>query len=290
MKKVLVTGVNSYVGNSFAEWVEQYPDEYEVDRISVRDDKWKEIDLSVYDSILHVAGIAHVSIDPNMEEKYYKVNRDLTIELAQAAKEAGVKQFIFMSSIIVYGDSKAEKIVIDRDTKPNPSNFYGRSKLEAEEGILPLEDDYFKVAIVRPPMIYGKDSKGNYPKLAKAAQRLPIFPDIDNERSMLHIDNLSELLRLVIKNEDKGLFFPQNKEYVKTSDMVREIAYAHGRNIYLTKAFNTILKSLVSRINIVNKVFGNLVYEQKISEYNQTYQLKDLEQSIKATEWEFLRK
>jgi len=290
MKKVLVTGVNSYVGNSFAEWVEQYPNDYEIDRISVRDDKWKEIDLSVYDSILHVAGIAHVSTDPKMEEKYYKVNRDLTIELAKAAKNAKVKQFIFMSSIIVYGDSKAEKIVIDRDTKPNPSNFYGRSKLEAEEGILPLEDDYFKVAIVRPPMIYGKDSKGNYPKLAKAAQRLPIFPDIDNERSMLHIDNLSELLRLVIKNEDKGLFFPQNKEYVKTSDMVREIAYAHGRNIYLTKAFNTILKSLVSRINIVNKVFGNLVYEQKISEYNQTYQLKDLEQSIKATEWEFLRK
>lgn len=290
MKKVLVTGVNSYVGNSFAEWVEQYPDEYEVDRISLRDDKWKEIDLSVYDSILHVAGIAHVSTNPKMEEKYYKVNRDLTIELAKAAKNAKVKQFIFMSSIIVYGDSKAEKIVIDRDTKPNPSNFYGRSKLEAEEGILPLEDDYFKVAIMRPPMIYGKDSKGNYPKLAKAAQRLPIFPDIDNERSMLHIDNLSEFLRLVIKNEDKGLFFPQNKEYVKTSDMVREIAYAHGRNIYLTKAFNTILKSLVSRINIVNKVFGNLVYEQKISEYNQTYQLKDLEQSIKATEWEFLRK
>ena len=290
MKKVLVTGVNSYVGNSFAEWVEQYPNDYEIDRISVRDDKWKEIDLSVYDSILHVAGIAHVSTDPKMEEKYYKVNRDLTIELAKAAKNAKVKQFIFMSSIIVYGDSKAEKIVIDRDTKPNPSNFYGRSKLEAEEGILPLEDDYFKVAIVRPPMIYGKDSKGNYPKLAKAAQRLPIFPDIDNERSMLHIDNLSEFLRLVIKNEDKGLFFPQNKEYVKTSDMVREIAYAHGRNIYLTKAFNTILKSLVSRINIVNKVFGNLVYEQKISEYNQTYQLKDLEQSIKATEWEFLRK
>src|SRR5699024_5508504 len=271
MKKVLVTGVNSYVGNSFAEWVEQNSDEYEVDRISVRDDKWKEIDLSVYDSILHVAGIAHVSTDPKMEENYYKVNRDLTIELAKAAKEAGVKQFVFMSSIIVYGDSKAEKVVIDRDTKPNPSNFYGRSKLEAEESILPLEDDYFKVAIVRPPMIYGKSSKGNYPKLAKAAQKLPLFPNIDNKRSMLHIDNLSEFLRLVIKNEDKGLFFPQNKEYVKTSDMVWEIAYAHGRNIYLTRIFNSVLKLMIPKVNIVNKVFGNLVYEQKISEYKQTY-------------------
>src|SRR5690625_6263123 len=128
MKKVLVTGINSYVGNRFAEWVKRYPDEYDVYRISVRDGKWKEIDLSIYDTILHVAGIAHVSTDPNMEELYYKENRDLTIELANKAKEDDVKQFIFMISIIVYGDSKKEKFVIDRQTKPNYSNFYGRNK------------------------------------------------------------------------------------------------------------------------------------------------------------------
>src|SRR5699024_6867974 len=131
------------------------------------------------------------STDPNMEELYYQVNRDLTIEVAQKAKHEKVKQFIFMSSIIVYGDSKAEKVVIDRHTKPNPSNFYGQSKLEAEQRILPLDSKDFKIVIVRPPMIYGKHSKGNYPKLAKAAQKLPLFPNIDNERSMLHIDNLS---------------------------------------------------------------------------------------------------
>lgn len=284
MKKVLVTGVNSYVGNRFAEWVEQYPDDYDVDRISVRDDKWKDIDLSIYDTILHVAGIAHVSTDPNMEELYYKVNRDLTIELAEKAKASGVKQFIFMSSIIVYGDSKKEKIVIDEHTETNPSNFYGRSKLEAEKGIQPLEGDNFKIAIIRPPMIYGKGSKGNYPKLAKAAQKLPIFPDIDNERSMLHVDNLSEFLRLIIKNEDSGIYFPQNKEYVKTSEMVSVIAEVHNKKVRPIKFFNPILKILINKVNIVNKLFGNLIYDTEMSVYKEEYNLKNFNESILATE------
>lgn len=284
MKKVLITSKNSYVGNSFAGWVNQYPNDYDIDRISVRNKKWKEIDLSIYDTILHVAGIAHVTTNSKMEEMYYKVNRDLTIELANKAKKAGVKQFIFMSSIIVYGDSKVEKMVIDRSTEPSPSNFYGLSKLEAEEGILSLESKDFKIAIVRPPMIYGKNSKGNYPKLSKAARMLPLFPNIDNERSMLHIDNLSEFLRLIIKNEDDGLFFPQNKEYVKTSDMVKVIAEVHDKKIYLTKIFNPIFKLMIGRVNIINKVFGNLVYDQKLSEYRANYNTRNFKESIVATE------
>ncbi|HLR43036.1 MAG TPA: NAD-dependent epimerase/dehydratase family protein [Pseudogracilibacillus sp.] len=286
MKRVLITGVNSYVGNSFAEWIEQYPQEVQVDKVSLRDDAWKELGFSKYDSILHVAGIAHVSRDPKMEELYYKVNRDLTIEVAEQAKAAGVKQFIFMSSIIVYGDSKAEKVVIDESTEPKPTNFYGQSKLDAEAGVRNLEDNTFNVAIIRPPMIYGNDSKGNYPKLAKAAQILPVFPDIRNVRSMLHIDNLSEFLRLMIKNEEAGLFFPQNQKYVRTSDMVKMIAEVHGRNLKRTKLFNGILNPLISKVNIINKVFGNLVYDKKLSYYKEDYQINNLYESIIATELE----
>lgn len=128
--------------------------------------------------MFHAAGIAHVSSDPKMEEIYYNVNCDLTIETAKKAKADGVKQFIFMSSIIVYGDSNGKKIVIDENTIPMPSNFYGNSKLQAEKGLKPLGSDNFKVAILRPPMIYGKGSKGNYPKLAKVAQKLPFFPTL----------------------------------------------------------------------------------------------------------------
>jgi nucleoside-diphosphate-sugar epimerase len=285
-KRILLTGKNSYVGNSFEKWVEErYPGRYEVDKISLRDGSWKLCDFSIYDSILHVAGIAHVSSDPKMEELYYKVNRDLTIEVAQKAKKDGVKQFIFLSSIIVYGDGSKDRKVIDWNTIPTPSNFYGKSKLEAEEGIKSFESDNFKIVIVRPPMIYGKGSKGNYPKLAKVAQILPVFPDIDNERSMLYIDNLSEFLRLLIDNEERGLFFPQNKEYIKTSEMVRLIAEVHGRKIRLVKVFNPIIKFLSGKIKFVDKVFGNFVYDRKMSDhYDNKYCLSSFEESIKKTE------
>jgi nucleoside-diphosphate-sugar epimerase len=233
MKRVLITGKNSYIGTSLKNWLMREPDKYKVDTVDMKDGSWKEKDFSQYDVVFHVAGIAHVSSDPKMEDLYYKVNRDLTIETAEKAKVEGVKQFIFMSSIIVYGDSSSSKRVIDRNTIPTPSNFYGNSKLQAEEGIKHLESDDFKIVVLRPPMIYGKGSKGNYPKLAKAAQKLPVFPNIDNERSMLHIDNLCEFIKLMIDNKESGLFFPQNKEYVKTSEMVKLIAEVHGKKICL---------------------------------------------------------
>lgn len=289
MKKILITGANSYIGVSFEDWMKQCNDEYSIDTIDMQSEKWKKQDFSNYDAVFHVAGIAHVSTDPKLEDLYYKVNRDLTIEVAKKSKNEGVKQFVFMSSIIVYGDSSHinKKRVINRDTVPAPSNFYGNSKLQAEEGILPLSDDKFKVAVLRPPMIYGKGSKGNYPKLAKMARKLPVFPDIDNERSMLHIDNLCEFIRLIIKNEENGVFYPQNKEYVKTSDLVKEIAKVHGKNIKTTKLFNPMLRAMGSFIGLVNKAFGNLVYEKSMSEYKDDYRLRDLKESIELTEGEY---
>ncbi|SHE82054.1 NAD-dependent epimerase/dehydratase family protein [Caloramator proteoclasticus] len=286
MKKILITGANSYIGTSFEKWVSQWPDKYIVDTLDMKDPKWKEYDFSKYDVVFHVAGIAHVSIDPKMEELYYKVNRDLTIETAKKAKAEGVKQFIFMSSIIVYGDSSHinHKRVIDKNTVPTPSNFYGKSKLQAEEGILPLQDDNFNVVVIRPPMIFGKGSKGNYPKLSKVAQKLPIFPDIKNERSMLHIDNLCEFIRLMIDNNEKGIFYPQNKEYVGTSQLVKLIAEAHGKKVMLTKAFNPLLKLMGKKVGIINKVFGNLVYEKSMSEYKVEYRIRDLKEAVWETE------
>jgi nucleoside-diphosphate-sugar epimerase len=286
MKKVLLTGVKSYVGTSLEKWLGTYPGKYLVDTISLRNDSWKEKDFSKYDVVIHVAGIAHVSSDPDKEDLYYKVNRDLTIEAALKAKQEKVKQFIFLSSIIVYGDSSSDERVIDNNTVPTPSNFYGNSKLQAEEGIKPLNSDEFKVVIVRPPMIYGKNSKGNYPKLAKLAKKLPVFPQIDNQRSMLHIDNLCEFLRLMIDNEEQGLFFPQNKEYVKTSELVKLIAEAYGKKIILTSVFNPVIKVLGMKVGLIYKVFGNLTYEKSMSSYKHNYQIRDLRQSVELTELE----
>ncbi len=286
MKRILITGKNSYIGTSLENWMAKEHDEYKVDSVDMKDGSWREKDFSGYDVVFHVAGIAHVSSDPKMEDLYYKVNRDLTIKSAEKAKAEGVKQFVFMSSIIVYGDSSRNKSAINKNTVPTPSNFYGKSKLQAEQGIKLLESDTFNVVVLRPPMIYGKGSKGNYPKLAKAAQKLPVFPKIDNERSMLHIENLCEFIKVMIDEEESGLFFPQNAEYVSTSEMVRLIAEVHGKKVRLVKIFNPVLRLLGLKVGLINKIFGNLVYEKSMSAYKVNYQIRNLRESIELSELE----
>ena len=164
MKKVLITGANSYIGTHVEQWLIKQSDEFVVDTIDTMNDHWKKADFSKYDVVFHVAGIAHVNAKKSMEELYYQVNRDLTIEIATLAKNSGVKQFIFMSSAIVYGESApiGKTKIITRETAVSPANCYGDSKVQAENGIIPLNDDSFKVVILRPPMIYGKGSKGNF--------------------------------------------------------------------------------------------------------------------------------
>lgn len=286
MKRILITGKDSYIGSSFEKWVSQWPEEYRVDTLDTKGDWWS-CDFSSYDVVFHVAGIAHVDAKAGMEDLYYQVNRDLTIEVAKKAKAEGVKQFIFMSSIIVYGDSSklGEKRVITKNTIPTPTNFYGNSKLQAEQGILPLQDENFNVVILRPPMIYGKGSKGNYPKLARLAQKTPIFPDIENARSMLYIENLCAFIRLMIDNEARGIFFPQNKEYVKTTELVKTIAEVYGKKMRLTKTFNPFIRLGAKKVPYVSKVFGSLVYEKNLSNYkNFEYCIFNFKQTIEKTE------
>lgn len=286
MKRILITGSNSYIGTSLENWLMRVPDNYKVDTVDMKDDSWREKDFSQYDVVFHVAGIAHISPDPKLEYLYYKVNRDLAIETAEKSKAEGVNQFIFMSSIIVYGESRSSEGLIDRNTIPSPSGCYGKSKVQAEEGIKNLETDRFKVVVLRPPMIYGKGSKGNYPRLANMAKKIPVFPDIDNERSMLHMDNLCEFVKVLIDHEEAGLYFPQNKEYVKTSELVKTIAEAHGNKIWVTRVFNPVLR-LMFGIGIVNKVFGDLVYEKSMSDYDKAnYRIRGFKESIELTELE----
>lgn len=279
MKKILITGKNSYVGNSFEKYVENYPGKYEVNKISLRDDTWMNHDFSAYDVILHVSGIAHRRETNENKNLYYKVNRDLTYEVAMKAKKEGVSQFIFVSSMSVYG---IETGAINRNTTPQPKSNYGKSKLEAEELINPLKDTDFKVTVLRPPMIYGSNCKGNYVRLSKLAKKLPIFPKYCNKRSMIYIDNLSEFIRLLIDDMEDGLFFPQNDEYVITSEMVKEIAKVNGRGIRLTRIFNPLIK--LFNVSIINKVFGDLFYEQHISRYERNYVVEKFSNSIYLTE------
>lgn len=289
MKKILITGAGSYIGTSFEKYMKQWPDKYSTNTVDMIDGSWRDKDFSAYDTVYHVAGIAHSDSGKISEERaklYYSVNTDLTIETAKKAKAEGVRQFIFMSSAIVYGDSApiGKKKIITKDTHVSPANCYGDSKVKAEDGIRELEDENFKVVILRPPMIYGKGSKGNYPVMAKMAQKLPLFPYVDNCRSMLYIENLMEFVRLMVENEESGTFWPQNAEYSNTSELVKEIAKVHGKKVVLIKGFTWALKIMSHCTGIVNKAFGNLAYDQGMSGYKDKYHLRNLDESIARTE------
>ena len=283
MKKVLITGVNSYVGNKFAEWIAQYPDDYEIDKISLKNNEWKKMSFSDYDTVLHVSAIVHQKEDNNNRDIYYRINSDLTYCIAKKAKNDGVKQFIYFSTMSVYG---LDRGIISQHTPKKPKNHYGASKLQAENRVRTLEDEEISIAILRPPMIYGKGAKGNYQKLARMAKVAPIFPNINNSRSMLHIDNLSEFLRLLIDNEESGVFFPQNKEYVNTSEMVHTISRIHRKRILMSKLFNPFIHFTIGRINIITKVFGTLVYDKNISTYQINYRVREFEKSLIISEKE----
>ncbi|HEY8803597.1 MAG TPA: NAD-dependent epimerase/dehydratase family protein [Clostridium sp.] len=264
MRNILITGQNSYVGTSLKKYLSKWPDEYKIDAISLRDDAWKKKDFSQYDVIYHVAAVVHKKEKPEMKSFYDIVNKDLPIEVATKAKNEGTKQFIFMSTMAVYGENGNidENVVLAGTTKTNPKTYYGQSKLLAEIELNKLDDDKFKVVILRPPMIYGPNCPGNYSRLEKLANIVPIFPMIDNHRSMLHIDKLSEYVKGYIDNEREGLFLPQDDQYVNTSLLVQKIAKDNGKKIYLSKALGLIVKLIGKRVSMVNKIFGNLVYEK----------------------------
>ncbi len=289
MKRILITGANSYIGISFEKYIKQWSDEYTVDTTDMIDGSWREKGFSYYDTVFHVAGLAHADVGKVSEEQktfYYKINTDLAVETAKKAKADGVKQFIFMSSAIVYGDSApiGKTKIITKNTVPTPANFYGDSKLQAENGILPLQDENFNVVVLRPPMIYGKGSKGNYPTLSKFAKKMPLFPYVKNERSMLYVENLCEFVRLMVENEERGIFHPQNAEYSNTSEIVKMISNAHGKNIFLLKGFGWALKLMSHMTGLVNKAFGSMSYDMHLSEYKQNYRVCGLEESIERTE------
>lgn len=294
MKRALITGANSYIGTSFEVYAAgHYADRLSIDTVDMVDGSWREKDFSDFDVVFHVAGIAHADVGKVTDEiraRYYAVNTDLAIETARKAKEDGAGQFVFMSSAIVYGDSapygKTKRIT--KDTEPHPANFYGDSKWQADKGVRELADDTFIVTVLRPPMIYGKGSKGNYPTLAKMAKKLLVFPDVENERSMLYIDNLCEFLCQVMLRGEGGVFWPQNAEYSRTSEMVKYIADASNHKIIVSRVWNWVVKFAMAipgkTRELANKAFGNLSYDQGMSHYDFDYQTVSLKESIKRTE------
>jgi len=259
--KILITGVNGYIAQSFARYVKQEKADL-INLISVRDEKWKATSFSDYDVVLHTAGLAHVRETRHNQYDYYEINRDLAVDVASKAKKDGVQQFVFLSSMSVYGFTHLPKgVSVNADTPVKPTSNYGRSKLAAEGLLLELRDSTFKVAILRPPMVYGEGCPGNFRRLCGLVKKTAFFPDYENARSMIYIQNLCTYIANIIEKGADGLFFPRDDSTICTSRMAIWIAESHGKPLRLTKAFNSTIDVLIPRVGTFSKIFGTLVID-----------------------------
>lgn len=281
MTNIFITGINGYISKSLKEYLSLKNDQFNIVNKSVRNCGIEHIKFDGVDVVVHSAAIVHKKESVDSESLYSKINVELSQQLAVRAKSQGVRQFIFFSTMAVYGGNG----IISGNTELLPKTYYGKSKLAAEKLLLELEDENFKVSIIRPPMVYGPNCPGNYVLLSKLARRTYIFPEVSNKRSMIFIDNLTEFIFQIIKNNDSGIFHPQDPQLVNTSLMVKEIRQAHNKNIIFTKLGAYALKFLIGKNEIYNKVFGNLYYEESLSKYNDNvYQRVSFKEAIIKTE------
>jgi UDP-glucose 4-epimerase len=257
--KVLITGRNSYIGSSVKAYIEKQDSSIDITEISLRNIDINLIDFSSYDVVFHVAGIAHISENKSLEKQYFLINRDLAIQVAERAKIQGVKKFIFASSLAIYGKDNyfwnQNPIEVE---EYSPTSAYGKSKLEADLYLQTLSSNQFKVYILRLPMVYGPNSKGNLPKLERLADKLFILPNFKNIRSVLHIDNLSKLCSDLIKyNLSSRVFLPQDNLYFSTSEFMT--LYRKNKNKVVIKSFLLSLLVFLGAFlfKFINKVFGN---------------------------------
>ncbi|UDM70622.1 NAD-dependent epimerase/dehydratase family protein [Vagococcus fluvialis] len=280
MKRILVTGENSYIGTSFVTYMEQFKEEYEIETISVRGDEWREKDFSIYDAIYHVAGLAHQKETKKNKLDYYNINTKLTKEIAIKAKCEGVNHFLYLSSMSVYGLIEGE---ISRNTEISPTSHYGKSKRLAEIELKLLEDINFSVAIIRPPMVYGKDCKGNYQTLSNFSKKTIFFPKIENERSVIYIDNLNMVVKEIILNQSSGYFHPQNSDYMTTYQLVQIVSEISKRRVFFTNKMNFLVNFMKKKVVKIKKVFGSLKYSSELVSFPEL-ELISFEDSIILTE------
>jgi len=252
MKNILLTGSNGFVGSYF---IDNYKDKYNINTFSFLNDDFKDLNLSKINTIIHLSALVH-QMGGASKEEYEKVNVRQTIDLAKKAKSSGVKHFIFMSTVKVYGEET--NIAYDENSDCNPQDDYGKSKLKAEQELLKLEDDSFKVSIVRTPIVYGYGVKANIKSLINLVNKVTVLPfaNIKNKRSMIYVGNLCNLIDEIIIQEKEGTFLASDDEPLSTTRLIELIANGLGKKVYFIKIpfFESLLK-------LVKPSFHKRLYE-----------------------------
>jgi len=257
--RILLTGSTGFIGSYF---LENYSSKYDIKSFSFRNDNFQQLELNGIDTIIHLSALVH-QMGGATQEEYDKINVQQTLDLAKKAKKNGVKHFIFMSTVKIYGEET--EIPYTENSECLPQDDYGKSKLEAEQVLQELSDDNFIVSIIRTPIVYGKGVKANIQNLIKLVQKIPILPlgKIKNKRSMVYIGNLCHLLDVLIKKQIKGVFLVSDDTPVSTTKLIELIVNALDKKLYLIKVpfFRLILKKL--KPSVYSRLFESLEIDNK---------------------------
>lgn len=275
MKNILLTGSNGFIGSYF---INKYHDNYNINTFSFRSNDLVDLNLSSIDTIVHLSALVH-QMGGATKEEYEKVNITQTVHLAIKAKNTGVKHFIFMSTVKVYGEET--DTAYTESTLCLPQDNYGKSKFEAEQKLQELEDNNFKVTIIRTPIVYGYGVKANIQSLIKLVRKIPILPfgNIHNKRSMVYVGNLCHLIDQIIQQEKSGIFLASDNEVLSTSKLIELISKHLNKKVFLIKIpfFNTLLKLV--KPSFQKRLYGNLEVDnsktKEVLKLNNPYNTED---------------
>lgn len=259
MPKILITGANSFLGKNYI----RHSKFRDVEEVSLIEKIPEDIKFNQFSIIIHLAAIVHQSKKIS-ENVYFEINRDLCHKVAENAKKAGVKQFVFLSTVKVYGDSRGGSKPLNEDSPCNPDDSYGKSKLEAEHGLRKLEDENFTVSIIRTPLVYGSGVKANMLSIMKLCEQFPILPfgDIDNRRSFTFVENLVAYIDRIIEKRESGVFIAMDKDSLSTSELLRLISKYLRKKVILIKVPEIFLKiGNVFFPQILSRLYGSLEFD-----------------------------
>lgn len=293
--KIVIIGADSFIAGKF---IELYKEIYFIkgvsrkrtklieelvtlDFFSIPNDFFKEIDV-----VINFAAIVHRP-DVKDEEIYDNINYKLAIHIASKAFNSGVKHFIQMSSVAVYGNITSIHI----DSPFSPQTEYGRSKLKADLELIKMNSESFNVTIIRPPMVYGgSNAPGNMIRLIKLVNKnIPLpFKGINNQRVFINVNNLIQYLNIITNKQLSGIFLIADQQSVSTEDLIKIISRLMSKNCNFFRLPKFVLK-LIHFFNpiLFDKLFGSLViqtnfpYENLINHYSIEQGLTEMLKPIK---------